>query len=174
MRDRPKPNAELGPLVVQLTVSDADAAVAFYVRAFGASELYRNAEAPGGRRVVHCELLVAGARLVVNDEFPDHGLMAPPSLGGAAVTLNLYVSDVDTVYAQAIAAGGRMTAPPADRFWGARSGALIDPFGHRWTIATQVEDLAPDEIIRRSNAAPIEVRLGARVKAAHEVEPPRR
>jgi PhnB protein len=164
MRERAELSAELGPLVVQLTVSDAAAAVAFYARAFGASELYRNTEADGGRRVVHCELLVAGARLVVNDEFPDHGLLAPTSLGGTSATLNLYVPEVDAVYAQAIAAGGRMLAPPADRFWGARCGALADPWGHRWTVSTQLEDLAPDEIIRRSKAASTEARLGAGVR----------
>jgi len=166
MRERSDANPELGPLVVQLTVSDAEAAIAFYVRAFGASELYRNAEAAGGRRVVHCELLVVGARIAVNDEFPDHDLVAPTSLGGTPVSLNLYVPDVDAFYARAIAAGGRIAAPPADRFWGARSGALIDPFGHRWTISTQNEDLAPDEIIERSNAAPTEVRLGLAARQA--------
>jgi PhnB protein len=160
VRERPEPNPELGPLVVQLTVPDSAAAVAFYVRAFGASELYRNTEAAGGRRVVHCELLVAGARLQLNDEFPEHGLLAPASLGGTSATFNLWVPDVDATYAQAIAAGGRMLSPPADRFWGARCGALVDPFGHRWNVSTQIEDLAPDEIIRRSNAAPTDVRLG--------------
>lgn len=166
MRSAAEPIAELGPLVVNLAVSDTQAAVDFYIRAFGASELYRNTEAAGGRRVVHCELLVAGARLVVHDEFPEYGLVAPTSLGGTSVTLNLYVPDADAIYAQAIAAGGQMLTPPADRFWGARSGAMLDPFGHRWAISTQVEDLAPDEIIRRSNAAPTEARLGVAARPA--------
>jgi PhnB protein len=161
MRERLEPNTELGPLVVQLAVSDAQAAIAFYVRAFEASELYRNTEAPAGGRVAHCELLVAGARVVVQDEFPEYGLLAPTSLGGTAVSLNLYVANVDDMYAHAIAAGGRMIVPPTNRFWGARSGALFDPFGHRWIISTQIDDLAPEDIIRLSNSAPTEIRLSA-------------
>jgi PhnB protein len=165
MRDRLDPSSELGPLVVQLAVSDADAAAAFYVRAFGASELYRNTETAAGGRVTHCELLIAGARVVVQDEFPEYGLLAPTSLGGTAVSLNLYVADVDDIYAQAIAAGGAMIVPPTNRFWGARSGALTDPFGHRWIVSTQIDDLAPEDIIRLSNAAPTEIRLSAAAKA---------
>jgi PhnB protein len=165
MKDRIEPNIELGPLVVQLAVADADAAIDFYIRAFGASELYRNRETATGGRVVHCELLIAGARVVVHDEFPEYGLLAPPSLGGTAVSLNLYVADVDETYAQAIAAGGQMIVPPTNRFWGARSGALYDPFGHRWVISTQFDDPAPEDIIRLSNEAPTEIRLSAAAKA---------
>lgn len=161
MRDRIETPPELGPLVVQLAVSDAEAAIGFYARAFGASELYRNRETSAGGRVVHCELLIAGARVMLHDEFPEYGLLAPTSIGGTAISLNLYVPDVDETYAQAIAAGAEMIVPPTDRFWGARSGALRDPFGHRWVISTQIADPSPEEIIRMSNAAPAEVRLSA-------------
>jgi PhnB protein len=151
--------AEMGPMIVHLTVADAEAAIAFYLDAFGGSELYRNHEAGGGGRIVHSELLIAGARLTLNDEFPEHDIVAPTTLGGTPVTLSLFVADVDAAFARAIAAGGVMISPLGDRFWGARSGSLRDPFGHRWVIATQVRDPAPDEIIRMSQQAPS--RLGA-------------
>jgi len=161
MREMIEPAAELGPLLVQLTVSDAEAAIAYYIEAFGGSELYRNRETAEGGRVAHCELLVAGARIMLHDEFPEYGLLAPTSLGGTAISLNLYVADVDETYARAIAAGGQIITPPTDHFWGARSGALRDPFGHRWVISTQVNDPSPEEIIRLSNAAPGRTRLSA-------------
>src|SRR5271156_5583841 len=131
MRDIVEPPPELGPLLVQLTVADAEAAIAFYIRAFGGSELYRNCETAAGGRVAHCELLIAGARVTLHDEFPEYGLLAPTSLGGTPISLNLYVADVDQTYARVIAAGAEVVTPPADHFWGARSGALRDPFGHR-------------------------------------------
>jgi PhnB protein len=164
MRDVIEPAAELGPLLVQLTVSDAEAAIAFYIAAFGGSELYRNRETAEGGRVAHCELLIAGARIMLHDEFPEYGLLAPASLGGSPISLNLYVDDVDETYARAIAAGGQIITTPTDHFWGARSGALRDPFGHRWVVSTQVNDPSPEEIIRMSNAAPGRTRLSAAAK----------
>jgi len=164
MKGRVETPPELGPLVVQLAVADALAAIAFYIQAFGASELYRNRETSSGGRMVHCELLVAGARVMLHDEFPEYGLLAPTSLGGTAISLNLFVADVDETFARAIAAGGEIISSPIDRFWGARSGALRDPFGHRWVIATQIEDPSPEDIIRMSNAVPTEIRLSAATK----------
>jgi PhnB protein len=161
MKDRICPIAELGPLVVQLAVADAERAIAFYRDALGASELYRNRETAGGGRIVHSELLVAGARVMLHDEFPEYQLLAPTSLGGTAISLNLYVADVDATYRRAIAAGGEVIAPPSDHFWGARSGSFRDPFGHRWVISTQVEDPSPEDIIRLSRQAPAEQRLSA-------------
>jgi PhnB protein len=161
MRDIIEPPPELGPLLVQLAVADAEAAIAFYIQAFGGSELYRNRETAAGGRVAHCELLIAGARVTLHDEFPEYGLLAPTSLGGTPISLNLYVANVDETYARAIAAGAEVITPPADHFWGARSGALRDPFGHRWVISTQVQDPSPEDIIRMSNAAPGQVRLSA-------------
>jgi PhnB protein len=151
---------ELGPLVVQLTVSDAAAAVKFYCQVFDADELYRNGEADGVR-IVHCELLLCGARIVVHDEFPEFGLMAPGAMGGPSTSLNLYVDDAVQVHARALAAGGVLISSPKPHFWGAVSGAFLDPFGHRWIVSTQVEDLSPDEIIRRSKHAPALSRLSA-------------
>lgn len=151
---------ELGPLVVQMAVNDAAAAVDFYRQVFDADELYRNTEA-GGARIVHCELLLCGARVVVHDEFPEFGLLGPLSTGGASVSLNLYVPDADALFRAAETAGARVIAPPVMHFWGALSGAFLDPFGHRWIVSTQVEDLSPEEIIRRSRSAPPHGRLSA-------------
>jgi PhnB protein len=152
--------SELGPLVVQLTVSDAKAAIAYYRAVFCADELYRNTENDRGR-VVHCELLIRGARVAVHDEFPEFDLLAPTSLAGASVSLNLYVEDVDLTFGTALEKGGRRIADPQDRFWGARSGSFLDPFGHRWVVTTQVDDPSPEEIIIRSKSAPIGERLSA-------------
>ena len=151
---------ELGPLVVQLTVHDAVAAIDFYRRVFSADELYRNAEA-GGARIVHCELLLCGARIVVQDEFPEYGLVGPRAAGGASVSLNLYVEDAESMHRRGLDAGATLVSPPTMHFWGAVSGAFLDPFGHRWIVSTQVEDLSPEEIIRRSRAAPPHGRLSA-------------
>jgi PhnB protein len=135
-----------------LAVRGADAAIAFYRNAFGADELYRNASADGAV-VIHAELLLGDARFFVNDELPEQGVRSPLTVGGASVTLHLYVEDVDALFARATAAGARVMLAPADRFWGDRYGILEDPFGHRWSIATMLEDLPPEEIQRRSRAA---------------------
>jgi PhnB protein len=135
-------------------------AVLFYRRAFDASELYRNTEG-GGVRVVHCELLVGGARITLHEEFLEFGLPTPETLGGTPVSLNLYIPDVDAVFARAIAAGGAPIAQPTDRFWGARSGALLDPFGHRWVLSTVRRDPSPDEIVELSRGVTVEMQLSA-------------
>lgn len=147
-------------MVVQLTVAGAARAVDFYREVFGADELYRNAEA-GGDRLVHCELLICGARVVVHDEFPEFGLLGPASVGGASASLNLYVPDADAIYERALARGGRGVSAPSLHFWGARSGSFLDPFGHRWIVSTQLEDLSPDEIIERSRRLEQQPRLSA-------------
>jgi PhnB protein len=151
---------ELGPLVVHMTVRGAAAAIDFYRRVFGADELYRNTEGEGGR-IVHAELLVRGARVVVHDEFPEWGMLGPVTTGGASVSLNLYVDDARSLHAAALAAGAAEVSAPTPHFWGAVSGAFIDPFGHQWIVSTQVEDLSPDEIVRRSRGAPTYARLSA-------------
>jgi PhnB protein len=134
-----------------LTVRGAPAAIDFYRRAFGAEELYRNTTADG-QTVIHAELLLGESRFFVNDEIPEHDVRSPRTIGGTAVTLHVYVDDVDDVFERAAAAGARVLLPCADQFWGDRYGILEDPFGHRWSVATMIEDLAPDEIQRRSAA----------------------
>jgi PhnB protein len=130
----------------QLTVHDADAAVRYYRAAFGADELLRN-HGPDGR-IMHCELLVNGGRLLLHDEY---GEPSPRTLGGTPVTLHLYVADVDYVYAAAIEAGGTSVMEPQNAFWGDRYAMVLDPFGHQWSIATPREELSVAELEARSD-----------------------
>jgi PhnB protein len=134
----------------QLTVSDTDAAVRFYRTVFGADELLRN-HSPDGR-VMHCELLLNGGRLLVHDEYREHNSIAPTTLGGTPVVLHIYVDDVDAVYAKAVEAGASPEMPPQDAFWGDRYAQVIDPFGHHWSIATPHEDLSVAELEARGDA----------------------
>jgi PhnB protein len=130
-----------------LIVRDAARAIAFYTQAFGATELMR-LPAPNGK-LGHAEIKIGNSPIMLADEFPEMGHRSPQSLGGAAVSLLLYVEDVDKRFSQAIAAGAKALKPVADQFYGDRSGTLEDPFGHVWTLATHTEDVAPEEIQRR-------------------------
>ncbi|GGM54502.1 glyoxalase [Longimycelium tulufanense] len=133
----------------QLTVSDTDAAVRFYRAAFGADELLRN-HGPDGR-VIHCELLIAGGRLLVHDEFREHGNLSPVSLGGTPVVLHLYTQDVDAAFATAVAAGAEELVAPQNAFWGDRYAVVRDPFGHHWSLAQQNENLSVAELEERGD-----------------------
>jgi PhnB protein len=125
-----------------LVVRGAVQAVDFYRKAFGAVELYRSL-APDGKKVMHCELLLGDSRFLIHDEFPENGLLSPLGYNGTAVTLHLYVEDVDRIFQQAVDAGGEPVMPVADCFWGDRYGILRDPFGHSWSVASRIEDLSP-------------------------------
>lgn len=144
------PNSEFPGPTPQIAVSDAARAVHFYRDAFDADELVRN-QAPDGR-IMHCELLILGGRLIVVDDFEADPISAPTRLGGTTVRLHLYVSDVDEVYAHAVAAGATAVAEPADTFWGDRYAMLRDPFGHLWSLATVREDLTVAELENRADA----------------------
>ena len=146
MSESPVPE-EFSGLTPQLVVRDAAAAVAFYREAFGADELLR-VHGPDGR-VMHCELLVAGSRLLLHDEYPEARLTGPPD-GGNSVVLHLYVPDVDASFARAVRAGAEPVMEPDDAFWGDRYAVVRDPFGHRWSLASRREDLSPDELGRRA------------------------
>jgi PhnB protein len=128
-----------------LTIRGVDAAVTFYCKAFGAAELYRNL-APDGKSIMHVELMLGDSRFLLHDEFPDRGELSPLSFGGTGVKLHLYVDNVDDVYQRAIDAGAKAEMPPEDCFWGDRYGILKDPFGHRWSVATRLEDLSPRQV----------------------------
>lgn len=130
-----------------LIVNDAAKAIDFYKRAFNAVELMRMAGQDG--RVGHAEIKVGDSRIMLADEFPDMGFRGPHTLGGSPVGMALYVENVDALFDQAIRAGGKVTRPLQDQFYGDRSGTLVDPFGHVWTITTHKEDLSPEEINRR-------------------------
>jgi len=133
-----------------LTVRGGAAAIEFYERAFGA-KIRHKMDMPDGK-VMHSEIAIGDSVVMVNDEFPDWGALAPQSLGGSPVSLNLYVADCDAVFAQAVAAGATVSRPLQDQFWGDRMGWLVDPFGHKWSVATHTEDVPPEEVARRGAA----------------------
>jgi PhnB protein len=143
----PKPPGSLTPF---LTVKEAEAAIAFYREAFGAVELFRLSEPSG--KVGHAELRIGDALLMLNDEYPDFGALSPIAVGGSPVKLHLYVKDVDTVVARAVAAGATLLRPVKDEFYGDRSGLVADPSGHAWFIATRKEEVTPAEMQRRWDA----------------------
>jgi PhnB protein len=134
----------------QLVVSGVADAIAWYTTALGANELLRNT-APDGTRIMHSELLLGDSRFFVVDEFPG-SMRSPASLGGSPVTLHLYVEDVDALLQRAVDAGATVLMPVADQFWGDRYGMLTDPFGHRWSIASRIEDLSPNDLHKRAES----------------------
>jgi uncharacterized glyoxalase superfamily protein PhnB len=131
-----------------LTVRNAAAAIAFYCKAFGASELYRN-HAPDGKSIMHAELMLGDSRFLLHDEFPERGELSPLAYNGSGVKLHLYVDDVDDVFQRAVDAGAQVLMSLENCFWGDRYGILQDPFGHRWSVATRIEDLSPDQLNKR-------------------------
>lgn len=131
-----------------LCVDGAAAAIDFMVEVFGASERMRIA-APDGK-IGHAEVAIGDSLIMVSDEYPEMDVMGPNSFGGTAVTLSVYVEDADATYAKAIAAGATAERPVETHFYGDRSGQFVDPFGHRWNVSSHVEDVAPDEMARRS------------------------
>jgi PhnB protein len=134
-----------------LILNDPAAAIDFYIKAFGASELFRM-PGPDGK-IVHAEVKVGDSPIMMGCESPERGYLGPLSLGGSPVGIMLYVDDVDKTFKQAIAAGGTQMRPVEDQFYGDRSGTLKDPFGHTWTVSTHKEDLSPEEIQKRAEAS---------------------
>jgi PhnB protein len=136
-----------GHAVPYLCVKGAAAAIEFYKKAFGATETMRMAE-PGGK-IGHAQLMIGGSLVMLNDEYPDFGVLSPPSVGGTPVRIHVYVADVDALTRRAAAAGAKVVRPPADQFYGDRSATLEDPFGHVWIFATHREDVPPAEMEKR-------------------------
>jgi len=134
-----------------LIVQGAADAIEFYKKAFDATELFRMAGPDG--RVGHAEIRIGDSPIMLADEFPDRGARGPKTIGGSPVTILLYVEDVDVVFGAAVAAGGKAVSPVTNQFYGDRSGSVEDPFGHHWHISTHVEDVPPDELLRRAQAA---------------------
>src|SRR5215207_542413 len=132
-------------ITAHIIVQGADRAAAFYQDAFGAEEI-EVIPTPDGR-LMSVQLQIGSSRLHVADEFPDMGVLAPPSIGGTAVVLALDVDDADAVFARAVAAGAEVRQPLGDMFWGDRHGQLEDPFGHRWNVAQHVHDVPHDEVV---------------------------
>jgi PhnB protein len=131
-----------------LAVEDAAAAIDFYRRAFGAKERVRM-PGPDGK-VMHAELEIGDSLVMLSDPFPQASTAPPKELGGTSASVFLYVEDTDTLYREAVDAGGTSLMEPDDMFWGDRFASVQDPFGHTWTIATHVEDVSPEELERRS------------------------
>jgi PhnB protein len=130
-----------------LIVRNAAQAIEFYKKAFGAVELMRF-PGPNGA-VMHAEVKIGDSPVMLADEMPGEGYVGPQSLGGAAVSMMLYVEDVDARFAQAVAAGATVKRPVADQFYGDRLGTLVDPFGHVWSLSTHKEDVSMEEMQRR-------------------------
>ena len=133
-----------------LSVKGANDAIDFYTQILGFKERMRM-PAPGGT-IGHAELEMGNSMIMLSDEFPDMGTPSPATVGGTPVTLTVYVEDVDDVFDRAIAAGAKEVQPVQNQFYGDRSGQFLDPFGHRWNVATHVEDIPPDEMMKRAAA----------------------
>jgi len=133
-----------------LIIDGASDAIDYYKKAFNATELFRM-EHQG--KIGHAELKIGDSPIMLADEQPALGYRAPVALGGTPVSLMIYVEDVDTIYKQAITAGGKELKPLQDQFYGDRSGTLTDPYGHIWTVATHKEDVTPEEMDKRIKAA---------------------
>jgi PhnB protein len=132
-------------LTAHIVVQGADEAAAFYQAAFGAEEISR-IPTPDGR-LMSVQLRIADSVLHIADEFPEMGVLAPPSIGGTAVVLSLEVSDAETAFAQAIEAGATVRQPLQEMFWGDLHGQLDDPFGHRWNISQHLRDIPHEEVV---------------------------
>jgi PhnB protein len=127
-----------------LVCAGAADAIEFYKKAFDAVDLGR---LPGPQgKLMHAAIRIGDSTVMLADEFPDWGSMSPKSLKGSPVTIHLYVRDVDAFVARAVAAGARITMPLEDMFWGDRYCKLEDPFGHRWSVATHIRDVSPEEM----------------------------
>jgi PhnB protein len=134
-----------------LIVEDAARAIDFYVAAFGAKELYRlPVPCPdGSERIGHAEVRIGDTNLMLCDEWPDMDALGPKHRGGATTSFVIYGPDADAAFERAVAAGGAIDRPMADQFWGDRMGTIVDPFGHKWTLGTHIEDVPPEELATR-------------------------
>lgn len=128
-----------------IVVKGAAQAIEFYKKALGAEEVSRM-DMPGSDMLLHAEIQIAGNTVMLAEENPEWGSQGPNSLGGSSVTLHLYVEDVDTALARAVEAGGEVTMPCEDMFWGDRYCKFKDPFGHIWSLATHTSDPSPEEM----------------------------
>ena len=136
-------------ITTYLCVDGAAEAIEFYTAVLGFTE--RNRMTFDGR-IGHCELLLGDSMIMLSDEYPEMGVIGPKTLGGTPMSMNVYVEDSDATFAAAVAAGATALRPVEDQFYGDRSGQFEDPWGHRWGVATHIEDVDDDEIARRAAA----------------------
>jgi PhnB protein len=134
-------------LTPYLVCKGAAKAIDFYAKAFGAHETVRM-PGPHGQ-VMHAEMKIGNSMLMLSDENPERGAVSPQSIGGTATSIMFYCDDVDAVFTRAVSLGATSEMAPADQFWGDRMGNLVDPFGHKWAIATHTEDVSPEEMRKR-------------------------
>ena len=134
---------DMHTLTPHLICANATEAIDFYKRAFGATETSRIAGQNG--KLMHAMLRIGDSALMLVDENPGWGAFGPTMLKGTPVSIHMYVKDVDAAFERAVKEGASAKMPPADMFWGDRFCAVIDPFGHSWTIATHVKDVSPEE-----------------------------
>ena len=151
---KPEGYASVTPYLI---VDGAADAIDFYKQAFGAEELFRMpVPAPGGgegrTRIGHAEIRIGDSPVMLADEHPEMDLLGPTSRGGATASLMIYTENADAMFGRALAAGATEERAVQDQFYGDRSGTLVDPFGHRWTVATHVEDVAPEIMQERMEA----------------------
>lgn len=146
MSSSPAPLSAVTPM---LAIKDAADAIEFYKMAFGARELFRLTYPDG--KIAHAEIQIGDALVMLAEEDLRYNT-SPMTLGGTSVILNLYVADVDALFASALAAGAREIFPVRDQFYGDRSGRLQDPFGHMWIVSTRKEEVSPEEMQRRMDA----------------------
>jgi len=132
-----------------LIVDGAGAAIGFYGTVFGATERMRM-PAPGDK-IGHCELQIGDSLIMLADESPEMGQRSPKSIGGSPVTISVYVEDVDETFDRAVKAGATVVRAVEDQFYGDRSGQFEDPYGHRWSVASHMEDVPPAEMAKRAS-----------------------
>jgi PhnB protein len=135
-----------------LIIDGAVAAIDFYKKAFGATELFRMAQPDG--RIGHAEIRIGNSQIMISDEHPEIDYLGPAKRGGSSVSLLVYVNDVDATFKQALEAGATEQRAVETKFYGDRMGTLVDPFGHIWHIGTHVEDVSPEEMKTRMAAMP--------------------
>lgn len=128
-----------------LTIRGASNAIEFYKKAFDAKEVYRF-PGPDGKSIMHAEIRIGDSAIMLCDEMPEMGCLSPKSTGGPSGAIYLYVDDADSVFSKAVSVGAQSMLPLMDGFWGDRIGMLVDPFGHRWTVATRKKEMSLEEI----------------------------
>jgi PhnB protein len=133
-----------------LVIKGAAAAIDFYKQALGATELLRMPQDDG--RIGHAELKIGDSVIMLADEYPEMQTVGPKTLGNTSVGLLVYVADADASFEKAVSLGAKVLKPLADQFYGDRNGTVEDPFGHKWTIGTHLEDVTPEEMQRRMSA----------------------
>lgn len=131
-----------------LIIDGAQAAIDFYGKAFGAEETMR---LPMGEKIAHAEIKVGDSHIMLSDEWPDMNLLGPLKRGGATASLMIYLPNVDEAFERAVKAGATVERPVEDQFWGDRMGTVVDPFGHRWTLSTQVREVSEEEMKQAMN-----------------------